>query len=364
MIYYAEVRVESLPMLRSDFQLPKWFLLAVLFPLVFLDGWLLLKLVRALEPLVSTFITAIILSFLLDYPIRFLEQYKLSRGVATGLVLLSAILILVILGFTLVPQLLQQLEELTVLLPQWIESGRNHLITLSESEFAQNFPVDIGSVATQAIDTVANQLQAFSSRTLSFIFNTLSSVVNLLITLVLTIFLLLNGKRLWEGILSWFPPFWQSYLQTSLPSNFERYYGGQLTLAAILSSALMVAFLVLRIPYSLLFGLTIGITTFVPYASAISTAIISTLLAFQDVRIGSEVLIIAIAMGQIVDNVIAPRILGNVTGLNPVWLILSLLIGGKFGGVLGLLIVVPLASFIKRTVDKVRAGEIAEEQFS
>lgn len=351
-------------MLRSDLQFPKWFLLAVLFPLVFLDGWLLLKLIRALEPLVSTFITAIILSFLLDYPIRFLEQYKLSRGLATGLVLLSAILLLGFLGFTLVPQLLQQLEELTVLLPQWIESGRDHLITFSESQFAQNFPVDIGSVATQAIDTVANQLQAFSSRTLSFIFNTLSSVVNLLITLVLTIFLSLNGKRLWEGILSWLPPIWQTYLKTSLRSNFEKYFGGQLTLAAILSVALMVAFLILRIPYALLFGLTIGLTTFVPYASAISTAIISTLLAFQNLRVGSEVLITAIAMGQVVDNVIAPRILGNVTGLNPVWLILSLLIGAKLGGVLGLLIVVPLASFIKRTVDKLRAGELTEQPLS
>jgi predicted PurR-regulated permease PerM len=92
--------------------------------------------------------------------------------------------------------------------------------------------------------------------------------------------------------------------------------------------------------------------TFIPYASALSTSIVSVLLAFQDVKLGLEVLLTAIILGQIMDNVVAPRVLGNVTGLNPVWLIVSLLIGAKFGGVLGLLIVVPLASFIKRTVDK------------
>lgn len=348
-------------MLQSGFQLPRWLFLALLFPLIFLDGWLLLKLVQALEPLVSTLLTALILSFLLDYPIRFLEKSGLSRNSATAAVILLALVIVSVLGFTLVPQILQQSRDLAILLPQWIESGRQQLIALSQSPFAQNLPVDLGSVATQTIDTVAAQIQSFSSRAVNVIFDTLGSVANLLATFVLTIFLVLNGGRVWQGVLSWLPSYWQEYLRTSLRQNFEQYFAGQATLAAILSGALMVIFIGLQIPYGLLFGLTIGMATFVPYASAISTTIVSALLAFRDVRSGVEVLLTAIVMGQVVDNVIAPRILGEVTGLNPVWLILSLLIGAKLGGILGLLIAVPVASFIKRTVDRLRSGESIEE---
>jgi predicted PurR-regulated permease PerM len=46
--------------------------------------------------------------------------------------------------------------------------------------------------------------------------------------------------------------------------------------------------------------------------------------------------------------------MGNMTGLNPVWIIVSLFVGGKLGGVLGLLLAVPLASVIKSTVNSLR----------
>jgi predicted PurR-regulated permease PerM len=46
--------------------------------------------------------------------------------------------------------------------------------------------------------------------------------------------------------------------------------------------------------------------------------------------------------------------MGNMTGLNPVWIIVSLFVGGKLGGILGLLLAVPLASVIKSTVDNHR----------
>ena len=65
---------------------------------------------------------------------------------------------------------------------------------------------------------------------------------------------------------------------------------------------------------------------------------------------------ICVAIDQINSNIIAPRILGNLTGLNPVWVVISLLIGAKLGGVLGLLVAIPLASFIKDIADTWRNG--------
>uniref|UniRef100_A0A832H609 AI-2E family transporter n=1 Tax=Oscillatoriales cyanobacterium SpSt-402 TaxID=2282168 RepID=A0A832H609_9CYAN len=347
-------------MIQSGLQLPKWLLLILLFPLLFLDGWLLIQLVKWLEPLVSTFVTAVILSFLLDYPIRFLEKKGVSRNLSTGLAILLALVIFSILASTLLPQVLQQSTEVTTRIPQWIESGRKQLQTFSESEFAQNFPTDLSRLVNQAIDTVAAQLQSLSGRTVGFIFSTAGSVANLLITLVLTIFLTLRGEQIWEGFLSWLPAVWQDYLRSSLRQNFEKYFAGQATLAVIASGILIVVFFLLRIPYALLFGLVIGLASFIPYGSTVATLVISTLVAFQNVQLGGEVLIAAVITGQIVDNVISPRILGEATGLNPVWLIFSLLIGAKLSGILGLLLAVPLASFIKRTFDKIRTDDTLE----
>jgi predicted PurR-regulated permease PerM len=352
---------EEYSMFQSASQIPKWLVVIVLFPLLFLDVWLVLQLAKSLEPLLSTFITAVILSFLLDYPIGLLQKGGMSRNLATGLVIVSALLILIVLGSTLVPQVLQQSIEVTNRIPLWLDSGRKQLAAFQESEFAQNLPIDLGNLATQAIDTVAVQIQRFSGRTLSFIFSTAGSLANLFITLVLTIFITLNGERIWNGILVWLPEVWQNYLRSSLRQSFEIYFAGQATLAIISSGLLIIIFFVLNIPYGLLFGLIIGLASFVPYGGIASILVVSTLLAFQNIRLGGEVLLAALITGQVVDNIIAPRILGEATGLNPVWLILSLLIGAKLGGILGLLIAVPLASFIKRTFDKLRTDDVLEQ---
>ncbi|MFZ4444490.1 MAG: AI-2E family transporter, partial [Planktothrix agardhii] len=74
------------------------------------------------------------------------------------------------------------------------------------------------------------------------------------------------------------------------------------------------------------------------------------LVALNSIWLGVKVLITAIIVDQIIENGIAPRLLGGFTGLNPVLILLSLLIGARIAGFLGLIIAVPLASFLKSLI--------------
>jgi predicted PurR-regulated permease PerM len=58
---------------------------------------------------------------------------------------------------------------------------------------------------------------------------------------------------------------------------------------------------------------------------------------------------------------VSPRLVGSSIGLNPIWLIIALFIGGKVAGVLGLVIAVPIASVIKRMTDIMRSPLPAAE---
>ena len=109
----------------------------------------------------------------------------------------------------------------------------------------------------------------------------------------------------------------------------------------------------LNIPYGVLFAVLIGLATLVPYASAVSIVSVSAVLAVQDPRTGLEPAAAAIVVGQIVDQVIQPRLMGSIVGLQPAWLLIALPIG-RFAGalygvgdLLGLLLAVPVASCIK-----------------
>ena len=342
-------------------QLPRWLRLSLVFPLLFLNGWLLFQLFSYLEPLVSIFVTASLLAFVLDVPIKLLQRRGVNRSGSIAIVFLIALLILIVLGLILIPQIVEQLSSLINSLPQWIESGTEQIQNLEKWDKTRKYAVYIEQSITQLSERLTNVLQTLSTQLLSFVLGTINSILNILFVLVLTVFLVLYGEQIWEGILSWIPSPWNLKLRTIIRQTFETYFAGQTILAGILSLAQIFVFVILKVDYALLFGVAIGLTTLIPFASAFTIIGISTLLMFQDFWLGLKVLTLTIIVGQINDNVIAPRLMGGMIGLNPVWIILSLFIGGKVAGILGLLIAVPIASVLKSTIDIIRSQQREKE---
>ncbi len=342
--------------MHSANKLPRWLSLGLAFPLAILNGWVLLQVVQYFQPLVSIVVAAILLAFVLDYPIQFLQKQKVERNIAVSVVLLLALVIVVALTVTLVPLILQQLNELTNILPAWIDSGTQQLQALQNWAATQQLPANLSSLPTQILDRLSNQLQAFTGKILSFAVDTIGTFANVLLTVVLTIYLVFNGQLLWDGIFQWFPPHIGVQVRQTLREDFQNYFIGQVTLGALLTLVLILIFITLRIPLALLFGIGIGFFSLFPFGTGIGIAIVSLLIALQNFWLGVEVLAAAVVSDQINSNFVAPRILGNLTGLNPVWVVISLLLGAKLGGLLGLLIAIPIASFIKDITDSWRDG--------
>ncbi len=85
-------------MLDAFKSLPGWLKLWIVFPLGFLNGWLLLRLFDYLQPFLNILIAAAILAFLLDLPAIFLQQRGIPKGVAIAAVVSTAMLLLDRLG--------------------------------------------------------------------------------------------------------------------------------------------------------------------------------------------------------------------------------------------------------------------------
>lgn len=336
--------------------LPRLVSWGLLFPIIFLNGWLLLVLAQELQPLLSILIAATLLAFLLDYPIRFLMGRGVSRGIAIGLVLLLFLLLLVVLGLFLIPLILKQANELLTKLPEWIKSGQQQLISLEDWAIAQQLPIDLSTAINQLVARLTTGLRALTSQAFSIVFGAIGSVVNVFLTLVFTIFLVLRGEKLWAGILGWFPAQWNLLIRESLPENFERYIAGQVTMATIVGLVQTTTLVILRVPLPQLFGIGIGVATLIPFGGTVTIITVCLLLALQNFWLGFKVLLVAISINWAIENILAPRIVGELTGLNPVWMLISLDLGLKLGGTLGLVIAVPIASFIKATVDTIRAS--------
>lgn len=344
--------------------LPLWARWGLVFPLIVLNCWLLLTVAAYFHPLFTIVTVATLLSFVLDYPVILLRKMGIYRPYAVGIVLLLLLMVLATVGITIAPVLLQQLTEFATRLPSWIDSGSRQLLTLrdwaEDQGFSETLTNLLTNLANQMTAELSSRLQALTGKIVSLAFNTLDSVVNIVVTFVLSIYLLLYGERLWDGLFRWIPSDWGTQVRQSLYQNFHNYFVGQVVVAGVMGGSLTLLFLVMKVPLGLLFGLTIGLMTLVPFGGITSILIVSFLISLQKFGLGVEVLAFSILINQIIDNVVVPRVLGDLTGLNPVCVFISLLSGVKLGGVLGLLLAVPLASFVKNLADTLRPLMMAE----
>jgi predicted PurR-regulated permease PerM len=223
------------------------------------------------------------------------------------------------------------------------------------------------NVTAGLTDRVTQTLQSASRKAIFLALDTINSALNLLLILVLTILLVFSGESLWNGLWnglwSWLPAHWNERIQDSLRQSFQSYFAGQALakplpwriVSTIQGVSLMTVFLLLQIPFGLLFGLTIGFASLIPFGGTITVIVISSLLALQNIWLGLKVLLVAIVVGQIIDNAIAPRLMSGMTGINPAVVFISVLTGSQLGGLLGLLLAVPIAGFIKRIADRFRS---------
>jgi len=349
-------------MLETLKQFPGWLKLWLLFPLAFLNGWLLLRLIDYLQPFSGILVSAAISALLLDLPALFLQKRGVPRGWSIAGVLFAALLVLGGAALIIGPLIIEQLSALAANVPQLVESGDQQLQALRNFAIAENLPINLADLLDQGINQLGSVFQLASSQLLNVVTETINSLFNVLFFLVLTIFIIIGGESAWDGIFSWLPSPWNETLQDSIQTTFRRYFGTQAILAGVLSVAQTLGLLVLGIPYAVLFGVAIGVTTLIPYASAVTTIVISIIVALQDFGQGLRVLVTAIVIGQINDILIAPRLMGETIGLNPIWLIAALFIGGKVGGVLGLLVAVPIARVIKHTADTLRDRSLTPDQ--
>ncbi|MGH7999747.1 MAG: AI-2E family transporter [Brasilonema sp.] len=336
-------------------------IVTLLFPLVFLNGWLAFRVLQYFQPLVTTFVLATLLAFILNYPVSILQQRGVKRNYAVILVSLTALIIIFVLGMTLFPIILQQFNEIVKTLPQWIKSSDNQFHHINDWLVAHGFKVNLNQVLTQVTNRLPNELEYLADKFFSIVIDTVDSISEVLITVVLTFYFLLDGEKIWDGLFKKFPLSFSQQLRQSVQQNFQNYLIGQVVLAFLMGVSLTILFLVLQLQFALLFGLGVGILSLIPFGDVVSLAVVTLIVASHDFWLAVRVLAIAVVIDQLIDQAIAPRLLGSFTGLRPIWIVISLLVGTYIGGVLGLLIAVPIAGVIKDALDNWQFSSIPDD---
>jgi predicted PurR-regulated permease PerM len=340
--------------------LARFLAIALLAPLLVLNGWAISAIFDYFHSLIVILVAASVLAFLLNYPVSWMERHGAKREPVAILVFLLALSILLALGVTLFPLALTQAQQLVARIPELIDSGRSQLMILNEKADIFGLPINLDALLVQINDRVKGQLQAIAGQVLNLAVITVTSLLDILLTMVLTFYLLQHGDELWQSIVDWLPTKFREPFSETLRMSFQNFFITQLIISTCMASALIPVFLWLKVPFGLLFGLTIGLMALIPYGGSVGIAMTTSLVALQDFSMGGRVLIAAVIVQQILENLIAPRILGSFTGLNPVWLLVSVLTGARIGGLLGVILAVPTAVVVKTALSALRGANSSE----
>ncbi|BBD59051.1 hypothetical protein NIES2109_18300 [Nostoc sp. HK-01] len=338
--------------------------IALFAPLLVLNGWAISAIFEYFHSLIVILVGASVLAFLLNYPVSWMEQHGAKREQVAVLVFLLALSILLALGVTLFPLALTQAQQLVARIPELIDSGRSQLMMLNEKAEVLGLPINLDALVVQINDRVKGQLQAIAGQVLNLAVVTFTSLLDFLLTMVLTFYLLQHGDELWQSLVDWLPSRFREPFSQTVRLSFQNFFITQLILSTCMASALIPAFLWLKVPFGLLFGLTIGIMALVPFGGSVGIILTTSLVALQDFWMGARVLLAAVIVQQILENLIAPRILGSFTGLNPVWILISVLTGARVGGLLGVIVAVPTAVIVKTALGALRPNKLSSEDDS
>lgn len=282
--------------------------LLITWVLILITGWLTLNALSYFSELISILVTAGLIAFLLNYPVTRL-QAVLTRGFAAALVYLLAGVAVGLLGVTIAPPVLNQAQQLITNLPDLIASGQQQLAELQDWSKTHQIRFAVPLIQQQILTQLQQQAETIASNGLGLLVGTFNWVLDLILILVISFYMLLDGQRLWQGVTGFFSPPIRDFLTESFRRNLQRFFSGQLLLGLFMAVSLSLAFWWLRVPFFLVFALFIGLMEIIPFIGAtLGIVTVGVLVAFIDWWLAVQVVGAAIVLQQVKDNLLAPRI--------------------------------------------------------
>jgi predicted PurR-regulated permease PerM len=319
---------------------------------------------------VTPFFIAFGLAYLLDPLVDKLQERKLGRVTATVLLLTGFFGVLILSCILLMPIMQIQVEKLTQSLPDYIGSVQNWVQPFVEKvssidsdrarEIIQDILKKLGNIPMKVFSSATSILwESFSG-----VLNILIMAINLIIIPVAMFYLLRDFDLIVAKVFELVPPRNRALIKEitiEINGVLSKFVRGQLMVASLMAVLYSLGLFIIGTPLSLFIGVLAGYANLIPYAGAIFgfvPAFILTLLHHQELAPLLGVAFVFVGVQALEGMIITPRVVGEQIGLHPVAIMIAVLIGVEFFGLLGAILGVPAAAvaqvLIKRGIVRYR----------
>jgi predicted PurR-regulated permease PerM len=298
----------------------------------------------ALPFVISGFIT-----YLLHPIIEKLHEKGLHRGVA---IMLIYVIFFGGIGFALykgIPAIIHQLKDLSESAPVFAEQYRGWIRELQSH--TREWPDGLQMRINDGIDAFEQRLDSLLTVLVGVLIRFLNSALILMIIPFITFYMLKDFKLIRRTVWYLTPKKWRrkgTRFLHDVDESLGSYIRGQLLVCTIIGTISTLLFWVFDLKYPLLLGLIVGATNVIPYFGPLIGAVPAVIIAATTSgKLVIITLVIVFGLQFLEGNVLSPYIVGKSLHMHPLLIMAALTAGGEIGGILGLILAVPVLAVIK-----------------
>lgn len=335
---------------------------------------LLLNILDTILGILSPILIGLILAFVLNLLLSPLERLwdklflkensrpivkKLRRPICLLLSFLIVLGIIFAVCFVVIPKLGSTVVDMVNTISAYVKTldVRYDDLRATLEQYAITLPeIDLGKndLLTKITDLLAKGGSALLNTTISVTTSVLSAVVNLLMGVVFSVYILAQketlGRQIKRLLYAVFPekrvtPFLAFLSRVS--RTFSQFVTGQTIEAVILGTLVFLGMLILRLPFAPVIAVLVGVTALIPILGSWIGAIVGALLILPSSFMQAIWFVVfLIVLQQIEGNLIYPHVVGKSVGLPGIWVFFAVIVGSGLGGIVGMLLGVPVCAVI------------------
>ncbi|MFE0641347.1 AI-2E family transporter [Streptomyces sp. NPDC058877] len=318
--------------------------------------WVLMKVISSVQLVVLAFVAALLVTALLQPTVALLRRKGLPRGLATAVTAVSGFVVMGLVGWFVVWQVMDNIDNLSDQIRNGIEELKRGLLN-SPFHVTEQQINGIAKNLSDSVGTNAEQITQVGLQGVTVVVETLTGV---LLAMFSTLFLLYDGKRVWEWTLKLVPAQARPGVAGAGPRAWRTltaYVRGTVLVALIDAVFIGLGLWFLDVPMAVPLAVFIFLFAFIPLVGAVISGALAVVVALvtNGFFISLMVLLVVLAVQQIEGHVLQPFILGRAVRVHPLAVVLAVAAGGLTAGIGGAVVAVPLVAVVNTVVGYLRA---------
>lgn len=303
--------------------------------------------------IILIFVLAFILGFAINPIITFFEDKGVTRGLSVASVLIIVIGVIAVSFYFLIPAIVTQISALIEEIPKNVDKSLSWWDRVSGANPYLRESFDFSLVVEQLERRLTTAIQSIIVAATGVV----SFIVAFVLVLVIAFFGLAGPKKIKEALLELIPAAYSDItvsIMHQINVKLGYYLRGVLLSGLIIGAVSIIGYSILGLNFALTLGIVAGILELVPLIGPIIAGTAAFIVAlFQDPVLAIYVAVFALAIQQIENHFIIPKVMSHQVDLHPLTVIFSTLVMAKLLGIVGIFLAVPIAAIVKILIKEI-----------